>query len=207
MTPDELLQGCIAGDDRAWAELIRQYGRLIRYLLRETLAPYGLARSEQDIDDLVGDFFAGLLADDRRLLRGIRESGSLKSYLAVAARRRAIDFLRARRNAPLSLDGMRPDDSAVLGAGQQALAIAAKERESREDDRAPVVPSEAVARILATLPEKERDLVCYCYLENLSHRDAAVRAGVAVNSVGPMLYRALQKLQRGLTEMGLTAGD
>ena len=196
-----LVRGCIARDERAWEELVGRYGRLVRYVIRETLAPFRPGRAEQDIDDLVGEFFAGLLKDDCRALRGLRDPGSLKSYLGVAARRRAIDFGRARKPDPVSLDGMRPDETSAPGSGIAALA--AEARADRTQTSLPPVPPEIVARVMEALPEKERDLVRLCYLENMKYREAAGKLGISPNSVGPTLARALGRMQKSLAEIGV----
>ncbi len=200
-----LVQGCIARDDRAWAELVRLYGKLVRFVIRKTLAPFDPAKAERDVDDLTGEFFAGLLKDDCRALRSLRDPASLKSFLGVAARRKAIDFGRARKPDPVSLDGLRPDETSAPGSAIAALAAAAEARADRTQSSLPAVPPGVVTEVLAELPEKERAVVTLCYFENLSYRDAATRLGISSNSVGPTLARALQRMKRKLADVGVTA--
>lgn len=201
---ERLIRGCIARDERAWNELVRDYGRLVRFVIRKTLAPFAPGRFESDVDDLVGEFFAGLLKDDCRALRSLRDPGSLKAYLAVAARRRAIDFGRARKPDPVSLDGLRPDETSAPGTAIAALAAKALERADRTQTSLPPVAAEVVAQVLEGLPPKERDIVRLCYFENLKYREAADRLGVSPNSVGPTLARALHRMRQKLAEIGIT---
>jgi RNA polymerase sigma factor (sigma-70 family) len=66
-------------------------------------------------------------------------------------------------------------------------------------------PSEAVHEELARLPEKYRSPIVLCYLEGLTHEQAAARLGSPVGTVRSRLSRGRDQLRRRLTRRGVTA--
>ncbi len=192
----ELVEALRRGRDEAWAELVRLYLRLVCHVVRRTLAASGRA-SEQDVEDVTNEFLGSLVKDGYRALGTVGEPYDLKAWLAVGARRRAIDFVRRRRTATVSLDGPAGDDESALGdrlpAPAAPDAAAAREAEARS----------AVAGALSALSAKERLAVQLFYLDGKKYREIARITGMNPNSIGPTLLRAVEKMQKHLADRNL----
>jgi RNA polymerase sigma-70 factor (ECF subfamily) len=159
----ELAAAARAGDRAAFAVLHERYGRLVHAVLLARV-PAGAA------DDLVQDVFVAALEG----IGELRAAEAFGGWLAQIARRRAIDFLRARR-ADQPLDA----DAAVAG-GQ----VAAEARE-------------ALAAIRA-LPEVYRETLLMRLCEGLTGPEIAERTGLTPGSVRVNLHRGMQLLRARL---------
>jgi RNA polymerase sigma factor (sigma-70 family) len=190
----ELVEALRRGQSSAWAELLGLYLKLVYHVVRRTLAAGGRA-SEQDVEDVTNDFLGSLVKDHYRARGTLGEPYDLKAWLAVGARRRAIDFVRRRRLASVSLD-----DASGPGEGTLAEAISAPEPPAAapaEEYRA------AVAGALAVLNPKERLAVQLFYLDGKKYREIARITGMNANSIGPTLLRAVEKMQKALSDRNL----
>ncbi len=107
-----------------------------------------------------------------------RDRAGFATWLMAIARNVAIDHFRsARRHAPLEAAA-----EVAGGAGPEELA------ERRSDlDR--------LAGLLATLPERERDLVALKYGAALTNRAIAGMTGLSESNVGTLLHRTVQSLR------------
>lgn len=191
----ELLEALRRGHGSAWAELLGLYLKLVYHVVRRTLAASGRA-SEQDVEDVTNEFLGSLVKDNYRALGTVGEPYDLKAWLAVGARRRAIDFVRRRKLASVSLD-----DSAAAGESTVGAAIAAP-----EPDAASAAQAEyraAVAGALSVLNPKERLAVQLFYLDGKKYREIARITGMNANSIGPTLLRAVEKMQKHLADRNL----
>jgi RNA polymerase sigma-70 factor (ECF subfamily) len=116
------------------------------------------------------------------------ERGGLRTYLAVMARRRAIDLLRWRgRAAEKEQVVARQAPTAVPDIDEAALAMMAAER-----------VREAVGR----LPDDQRVAVNLAYFEGLTFREVAVRTGVPEGTAKSRLRLALARLEAALHDEG-----
>ena len=104
MGDKELIEALRRGQNSAWSELVDRYVRLVHHVVRKTLAGYSRGRIDQDVEDITHDLFQSLVKDDYRALGTIEAPYDLKAWLAISARRRAIDFARRRKLAAVSLD-------------------------------------------------------------------------------------------------------
>ena len=118
-TDAELIKRCLAGDRRSGRTLVDRLLPVIRARVRRCLGSATMG----EIDDLVQEIWAGLLAKDGHQLRGwdADKGASLENYVGLIARRKTLNALehsRAQRR----------------GAGQQAAEL-------DEADGPPVRPS------------------------------------------------------------------
>ena len=142
----------------------------------------GVLGERRDAEDLVHDVF---LEAWRRAARYDAGRGSVRTWLLVMTRSRALDRRRALSNVR-----RRDRESA-----QRDLGIAPTHVEAdglRGIDRA-----RALAAI-ATLPERQRRVVELRCLEGLSCREIAERCGLPRGTVKSRLVRALQRLREQL---------
>lgn len=168
----DLIAQLRGGSPAAWQELLDRYGRLVFHIVRSRL---GGRASDADVDDLVYELWADLVQDDYKALAAIGPPYDLKAYLAVSARRRAIDFARRpRRAVPL-------DEESAAAPEPTAAADPAQAR--------------ALSEAMRTLSRREQTLVRLFYHEGLKYREIARATGISMNSIGPTLQRAVEKLR------------
>jgi RNA polymerase sigma-70 factor (ECF subfamily) len=189
---DDLREGCSA----AWSEMVQLYLKLVYHVVRKTLSLYGRTGGEQDVEDVTNDLFQSLIRDNYRALGTIGEPYDLKAWLAVSARRRAIDFVRKKRLESVSLDESKEGDEVTRGA---AVAV----KETGEEDSAREEYKNAVNESLASLNPKERLVVQLFYLKGKKYREIAALTGINQNSISPTLARAVEKMQKYLEDRNL----
>jgi RNA polymerase sigma factor (sigma-70 family) len=111
--------------------------------------------------------------------------------LRVAARGRANSIRREIR------------DRRVLGAVRSVVLPLLESRAGASIERAD--GAAAVHQEVGRLPEKYRSPVVLCYLEGLTHEEAATRLGCPVGTVRSRLSRARSTLRFRLTRRGISA--
>jgi RNA polymerase sigma factor (sigma-70 family) len=180
---DKLLKRfLVERDEVAFAALVARHGRMVLGVCRRIL------HAEHDVEDA---FQATFLVVVRRA-KAIHDGGLLAHWIYGVAHRVAV---RARANA------------ARRYVREQTLTVAQSgvESPSREGERSElrgVLDDE-----LARLPELLRLPLVLCYLEGLTHEEAAGRLRWPVGTVRSRLARGRDKLRSRLTRRGLTADD
>lgn len=174
---DEKMRAAIrAGDERAVGELMEQYSRLLWRVAWAALENIG---STQDVEECVADTFVFFWEhpekfDPRR--------GSLKTWLALVARSRALD--RCREILRRGEVGM---ETVILATvSPEAAALSAEARR-------------ALREAVRNLEEPAREILVRRYYYQQKPRQIAAALGMDVKQVKNSLYRSRQKL-RGLME-------
>ena len=180
---DQLLKRFVVErDEVAFAALVARHGQMVLGVCRRIL------HAEHDVEDA---FQATFLVVVSRA-KAIRDGGLLGHWIYGVAHRVAV---RARANA-----ARRYVREQTLTAAQSGV-----ESPSREGERSElrgVLDDE-----LARLPELLRVPLVLCYLEGLTHEEAAGRLRWPVGTVRSRLARGRDKLRSRLTRRGLTADD
>jgi RNA polymerase sigma factor (sigma-70 family) len=169
-------------DETAFATLVARHGRMVLGVCRRIL------RDEHDVEDAFQATFLVLASR----APAIRDGGLLGHWIFGVAHRVAV---RARANA-----ARRYVQEQQLPAAPSAFEPPSCEGQRRE---LLAVLDEEVAR----LPDLLRAPIVLCYLEGLTHEEAAGRLHWPVGTVRSRLARARDKLRRRLTRRGLTADD
>jgi RNA polymerase sigma factor (sigma-70 family) len=164
-------------DEAAFTALLRRHGPMVLGLCRR------LANNAADADDLFQATFL-LLA---RKAAAIRKRESVASWLHGVAYRLA-GKLR-RQNARRQVSERR---GATMRTAQPALDAAWHELH------------ELLANALQRLPERYRSALVLCYLEGLTHEEAARRLGCPLATLRSRVARGRELLRRRLTHGGLT---
>jgi RNA polymerase sigma factor (sigma-70 family) len=174
------------GSEQAFEALVTRHGPMVMGVCRNIL---------RDPVDLHDAFQATFLVLARRA-DAIRNRDVLASWLygvaiRVAARGRALSIRRQIRNR-----------RSIAAAGSSAVAL--HEPSSAEfierNDAAAMVHQE-----VNRLPEKYRAPIVLCYLEGLTHDEAAARLRWPIGTVRSRLSRARDRLRSRLTRRGITA--
>lgn len=189
MTDGELLERFRTSRDeageRAFEALVTRHGPMVLGICRKIL---------DDPSDVHDAFQAVFLVLARRAAT-IRKSESVGSWLhgvavRVCARARAASIRRRVR------------DRRILAAAATAAGdpVANPDLSVEHDDGARVVHEEVVR-----LPESYRAPIVLCYLEGLTHDEAAARLRWPVGTVRSRLARARDRLRTRLARRGVSA--
>jgi RNA polymerase sigma factor (sigma-70 family) len=173
----------VAGDDRGDHPLAASdcYARLdpvLRGFLRRRVPP-------DDVDDVVQAVFADLWRTRARYDPG----RSLEAWALAIARRRAIDYLRARPRPAVPLAGVAEQP------GDDGREIAARLADAAE-----------LRGALSALPSAQREAIALAYYAGLSQREIAERLRVPIGTVKARTARGLRGARRYLTSAGGDGG-
>ncbi|MCI0342316.1 MAG: sigma-70 family RNA polymerase sigma factor [Planctomycetales bacterium] len=183
--PDkELAAACARGDGEAWQRFLDRCGPTIVASVRRALGAGG-AVAAADIEDCAAEVIAELLADEAALLRSFRGEARLTTWLWVIARRTAIAWRTRRARGPGS-------------ASEEALAAVRDRSEGPEDAAARRDAAAAVARAVAELPPRDREILRLFYDAGKSQAEISAAVGIPVAQVSTALFRAREKAARVL---------
>lgn len=169
----EILERVHEGDRLAFLEL----SRLITYLLAGMRA-YDF---RDEWDDVVQDV---TMATTRAMAEGrIRDSSKALAYIRAATRNRLTDALRrGQRSRGRDVEF----DEALVEGGSSSEGVAAEDEISVRD-------------ALASLPEREREVVTAVYIEGQTYEDASAALEVPLGSLKRYLKQGLATLRRRLS--------
>lgn len=167
-----------SGDDRALGALYDQYGSLVHGIAVHLV---GTSRAS----DITQEVFLRLwerpeMFDPSR--------GSLRTFLAVAARRRAIDALRREGRAVAREErAVHHQPTVAPDVDEAAMAL---------------VDASRVRRAVAALPAEQRRCVELAYFDGLTYREVAVAMGAPEGTTKSRLRLALARLAASLEDEG-----
>jgi len=177
LTDSELFLALRAGQTSALGALYDRHAGLV----------YGLAlkvlNNPQEAEDLTQDIFLNLIKASYAPQRG-----SLRTFLAVLTRSRAIDRVRSRNRAVDFLERARP------GMNQEVAA------NSPFDQAAQAEQSQEVQAALAQLSNEQQQVLRMAYYDGLTQVEIADRLAVPLGTVKARARRGLIKLRQTLTD-------
>ena len=168
---NELLQSMLAGDEKALAAL---YQRRARDVFRFALQMCG---SQALADDVTQEVFMVLIREGHTFDAA---RGSLNAFLLGVARNHVLRRLR-RERFYVSMEEDSQSDTA------QNLS---RTTENPLDDLSRTETIESVRKAVLALPERYREVVVLCDLQEMSYLEAAEVLGCAVGTVRSRLHRA-----------------
>ncbi len=173
---ESLVGAMAAGDDAALSVLYQNTVAQVFAIAR------GVLRSKEDAEEVVCDVYthAWLRASSFDAGRG-----SVRAWLAVMARNRALDRLRQRRDL-VSLDEERGDAD---GAPFMIDAFGPEQILARFQS------GTALHRALKSLTAQRRQLLSLAFFQGLSHQEIADAVGLPLGTVKSHVRRALAALQ------------
>lgn len=166
----------LSGDETALDEILQQYRlHLIFFIDR-------IVHDPDTAEDIAIDVFVELLTHPRRY----NFKSSLKTYLFLLGRSRALDYLRRRKF--LSPDPIPADHPADTDLEAQILA----DEEKR-----------TLHRALKSLPTDMQQALHLVYFEELSYQETAAVMKKSKKQVDNLLYRGKERLRVILRKEGL----
>ena len=167
MADNDLVARTLAGDVRAYEELVRRYERLVGRVL------YSYARREISVEDLVQETF--LRAYDR--LNTFNPEYRVKTWLLAIANNLGVDTLRRRRE----VIEFNPEVHAEYSGGPDAQVL--------EVERA-----RGVQEAIKSLPETYSVPLILRYNEEMSYAEISEVLDLTVPAVKSRLFRARNML-------------
>ncbi|HKA96215.1 MAG TPA: sigma-70 family RNA polymerase sigma factor [Streptosporangiaceae bacterium] len=162
-----------AGDDHALAEVFNLLGPAVYGAALHVLGEWAAAQ------DVVQDVFVELWS---RPSRYDPAAGSLRGYLTMLARHRAVDVVRSelRRIARQERNQRLTPQPEFLSPGEEVAAAEA---------------AGVVREAVRLLPDSQRQVVELAYFGGLSYREVARAAGIPEGTAKSRLRIALAKLE------------
>ena len=176
----KLVQRCLTHQSGAWNDFVDAYLGLIYRIIHHTAHLRGVTLQPEDVEDLASDVLLQVIANNYAVLRQFQGRSSLSTYLTVICRRNCIHLL-ARKFGTAAIFKSSPNT--------QALDETVNDLEDHGD------ALEHVHDLLTHLPKGVREVVRLHYLVGLSYEEISSQLGIPVNSIGPLLTRARQKLR------------
>ena len=168
-----LLQG---GKERGLEALIDKYAAYVGTIIRRIILPF---MSENDVEELSADVFIAVWKNPGNLT-----AGNLRSYLASAARNKALSRIRtAKQWDPI-------DEESLTAAGNFET----------EADR--LLLAEALSAALNEMEAPDREILIGTYYYCRSLKESAAELGITEGAAKTRLFRARERLKKILTERG-----
>lgn len=172
---DFLVRG-LAGDGAAYHRFLGELSGHLRAFLRRRLA-----RMPDDVEDLVQETL--LAVHNQR--HTFDAAQPLTAWVHAIARYKLVDFLRRRSRRDLLTEPL-DDELEVLSSADADAA------EARRD----------LARLLETLPERQRMPIVYVKVQGLSVIEAARLTGMSASAVKVAVHRGLKALAAKIRDAG-----
>ena len=174
----ELIQCVLAGDDAAFAELVKKYQKPVHALAWRKVGDFHVA------EEITQDTF--LKAYQK--LATLKEPQSFVSWLYVIATRRCIAWLRKKRLWTQSLEAT--NSGQFEKATYSGYVVEENARIATEAQR------EVVKKLLAKLQESERTVMTLHYFGEMTCEEISRFLGVSVGAVKSRLSRARDRLKK-----------
>lgn len=170
---DALVSRCVTWDPGAWDAFVLRHGAFVQSEARRQLLRYSGRASLADVEDASQEVFSLLLKDGARTLRQFRHESSISTWLSCVVRSVCRQLSRRDRLAPFP-----------------AAELAAPEPASIE------FHTEKLLETLGRLTPRDQRLLRLFFTEGKKYRQIAQELRISINSVGPLLSRAIGAAKR-----------
>jgi RNA polymerase sigma factor (sigma-70 family) len=177
---EQLVERCLAGDQRAWTALLERYSRLVYSV------PVKYRMQPED----AADIFQAVWVDVYAELGRLRQVGALRSWLVTVTAHKCFHWKRQRERTETSLEDLNGEVT-----DQRSLAPSVQEEVERE---------QLLRDAIAALPERCQTMVKMLFYRHppLPYNEVANLLGLAEGSIGFIRGRCLKKLRKELEDRG-----
>jgi RNA polymerase sigma-70 factor (ECF subfamily) len=174
------------GREDAFRELVRRYERPIFSLI------YRMVRDRETAEDLAQDTFIKVLNHIDRY----RPEFRLSSWLFKIANNVAIDFLRKRQIATISIDGS-PHAATAAEVEATSFDVRARQESALEELEARELGG-AIERAIARLRPEYRSCIMLRHVDDRSYEEIATILDLPLGTVKTYIHRARHELREAL---------
>ena len=182
----ELIQRAVAGDQRAYAELMERYRDAIYFMLLK------MVNNTADAEDLTIEAFGKAFKNIRQYTANF----AFSTWLFKIASNNAIDFMRKKKLNNVSIDETLRDTDAVP-------VNIRSEQPTPEESLISEQKILMLRSIVAKLKPRYRKLVELRYFYEYSYEEISEEMGLPIGTVKAQLFRARELLQNTLKESKL----
>lgn len=177
-TETELIQSVIKGDAFAHRRFVKQYERLVFYVVNK------LINNEEDVQDLAQDVFIKVFKN----LPKFKAESKLSTWIGQIAYRESVNYLRKRN---------RHNDSPLDEFTENQL----KESSQNPEERSIANDTKMMVRTaVAKLPERYRQVVVLYHLEEYSYQEISEITEMPEGTVKSYIFRGRKLLKDLLSE-------
>lgn len=176
MSDRELINLCLAGNDKGYTHLYNKYSRSIFSSI------YRLVNDITEAEDLLQEVFVMVFSNTERL-KGLENFEAWTRRVAINS---SISHLRRRKVFFTDIDNIRGDEIA-----QDDVEEEPDWQESRVED---------IERAIAVLPETTRTIVNLFLFEDMSQEEIGRTLGMSHTAVRSQYHRAKNKIAKTIKE-------
>ena len=176
MQEKNIIDAIKAGDEQAMQKIICRYSRLLWSIVGAVLSQVG---TTEDMEECVADVFIDLWEHPQKY---DESRGSLKAWLSIIARNKAID--RYRQKTKIQTIPLEEIVLAQMGVEP--------EMENKE----------GLQEALAELTEEEKEILLRRYVYQQKPKEMAVALGLSVKQIENRLYRIKAKMRKQMEQEG-----
>ncbi|CAN5624630.1 RNA polymerase sigma factor SigW [soil metagenome] len=177
------------GRDSAFRELLRRYERPVFSLV------FRMVRDRDTAEDLAQESFIKVLNNIDRY----RPEFKFSSWLFKIANNVAIDHLRKRTVATVSLEGSR-HATTTAEAESTAIPVASKDQSALEEMESKEL-GRAIEQAVAALRPEYRACILLRHVEDRSYEEIAATLDLPLGTVKTYIHRARHELRKALEDV------
>jgi RNA polymerase sigma-70 factor (ECF subfamily) len=171
------------GDQASFKILYQEYYPILCYYANRLLNDHFLAEEVvQDIFVRVWEMRSGIFS----------QGNSLKTYLYRSVHTRCLNLLKHQKTRKASMIRHFSSEAWISIAENYGFDEFLIEKIDSED------MEETLEKMIEELPAQCRDIFRKSRMDNMTNEEIAEQTGISINTVRTQIYRALQKLKKGL---------
>lgn len=193
LTEVQLLDRLFTHEELAWREFCRRYDRLIWRCITKVTARFGNVLSQEDVREVYANFHLTLMANDMHKLRMFKpEKGNrLGTWIGLLAINSAWDYLRSVARQPSG-------DPLSLAEDRPSIAPDPFEQAAQRED------CSKVEKLLGTFSRRDRTFVTLYFVDGRTPEEIADEMGISVKTVYSKKHKIRSRLEKMLTEKGIS---
>lgn len=179
----DLINRCVERQPGAWRDFVKRFMGLFIHVINHTIHAHSIRCQPEEVEDLCGEIFVSILANDMQVLRKFRGKSSLASYLTVIARRVTLNRLLVKnRSQVFGHVNSHSESAETANATPSPIA--------RIEDR------DEIDRLMKQLPPEQAEILKLFHLQGLSYQEIHNRTGVPESTIGSTLSRVRSQLRQ-----------